>query len=141
MLFCPSVEGFWPLTASITSTVKNNYVHFWNERNFEQNQLQFFFCRMYSFAVIIKDIDKIVWPQKTKYQFATKNVERTLIWTSFGVGLSLATYWIVHYQMEEIKCSVKSISFYPSALDFCNSPVWNIEFDELNLFLSLNYLL
>ena len=25
--FLPSEEGFWPLTASITSDVKNNYVH------------------------------------------------------------------------------------------------------------------
>ena len=25
MLFWPSGEGFWPLTASITSEIKNNY--------------------------------------------------------------------------------------------------------------------
>ena len=27
MLFWPSEEGFWPLTASIISEVKNSYVH------------------------------------------------------------------------------------------------------------------
>ena len=27
MLFWPSEEGFWPLSASIPSKVKNNYVH------------------------------------------------------------------------------------------------------------------
>ena len=27
MLFWPSKEDFWPLTAYITSEVKNNYVH------------------------------------------------------------------------------------------------------------------
>ena len=29
-------------------------------------------------------------------------------------------------------------TFYLSALDFFNSLVWNIEFDELDLFISLN---
>ena len=29
---------------------------------------------------------------------------------------------------------------YLSALDFCNSPVWNIEFDELDFFPSSNWI-
>ena len=29
---------------------------------------------------------------------------------------------------------------YLSALDFCNPPVWNIKFDELDFFLSLNWI-
>ena len=37
------------------------------------------------------------------------------------------------------KCPSKQ-SLYPSALDFCNSPVWNIQFDELDFFPSLNWI-
>ena len=31
------------------------------------------------------------------------------------------------------------LTLYLSALDFCNSPVWNIEFDELDFFSSFNH--
>ena len=36
--------------------------------------------------------------------------------------------------------SDKRLTPYLSALDFCNSPVWNIEFDELEFFPSLTWI-
>ena len=36
--------------------------------------------------------------------------------------------------------AVNRQSPYLSALDFCNSSVWNIKFDELDFFLSLNWI-
>ena len=60
MLFWPSEEGFGPLTAFITSEVKNG-------RNFEQIQWNKIFCTIYGLALmqtfsdsmLIKNIDKI----------------------------------------------------------------------------------
>ena len=77
MLFWPSEEGFWPLTASITLEVKN-YVPY-RGRNFEQNQQNKIFCRMYGLAVmqtisnsmIIENIDKIA------YEKCTYNISMT----------------------------------------------------------------
>ena len=51
MLFWPSYEGFWPLTASITSEVKNNYNHVTMERILNKIR-EFFFSRMYGLAVM-----------------------------------------------------------------------------------------
>ena len=67
MLFWPSEEGFWPLINSIDSEVKKKLCPCYNGRNFEQNQSNISFCRMYGTAVmqtisnstIIKNIDKM----------------------------------------------------------------------------------
>ena len=62
MLFWPSEEGFWPLTAFITSEVKNNYDHVTMEGILNKISEKKF-CRMHGFTMssstTIKNIDKI----------------------------------------------------------------------------------
>ena len=40
----------------------------------------------------------------------------------------------------ELQVSAIRLPPYLSALDFCNYPVWNIEFEELDIFPSLNWI-
>ena len=62
LLFWPSEEDLWPLTASITTEVKN-------VRNFERNQWNKNFCRMHGLSLMhtisnsttIKNNDKIIF--------------------------------------------------------------------------------
>ena len=50
MPFLASEGCFWPLTASMTSEIKNNYTCVIKTRHFQQIHWRNFFCGMYGFA-------------------------------------------------------------------------------------------
>ena len=68
---------------------------------------------------------------------------------SSGSGFNIGIKALTSYKLNELNISIlfsfllwvnTALSPYISALEFFNSPVWNIQFDELDFFPSLNWI-
>ena len=62
------------------------------------------------------------------------------LWYFSNEGPYKAIFWPKIYKLQENYCIFWMQSSYLSALDFWHSLVWNVEFDELDFFSSLNWI-